>query len=108
MQTDRKTALWSQRAVTINYQKSRFHHLYNKLFQHMSGKVMLPFTLLVCLVFLLSFETTAQRNTVVAYPAPPGLQTSPDFTVKVNNVNIWTEQVGDGGMESLNVANYSC
>ncbi len=73
----------------------------------MSGKMLLSFPFLVCSVFLASFASSAQRNTVLSYPAPPGLQTSPDFSVKVNNVDIWTEQVGDGGLESLNVANYS-
>lgn len=44
---------------------------------------------------------------VVAFPAIEALTTSPDFTVKVNHTPIWTESVGDGGMENLNVANYA-
>jgi len=48
------------------------------------------------------------KSTVVAYPAVEGLIASPDFTVKVSNTAVWTESVGDGGMENLNVANFSC
>ncbi|MDP9048133.1 MAG: glycosyl hydrolase family 28 protein [Bacteroidota bacterium] len=47
-------------------------------------------------------------STVVAYPAIDSLITSPDFQVTVNNKHIWTESLGDGGLENLNVANYSC
>jgi polygalacturonase len=57
---------------------------------------------------------------VVTYPAPPGLVTSPDFTVTANGKSIWVEKIGSnvhtakyalyGGieMEYLNVANFSC
>jgi polygalacturonase len=48
------------------------------------------------------------KSTVVAFPAIDTLETSPDFTVKSNNVPIWTERVGNGGMENLNVANFAC
>jgi hypothetical protein len=56
---------------------------------------------------------------VITYPAPPGLVTSPDFTVKVNDTVVWVEKIGSdyhtpqynlyGGieMEYLNVANFS-
>lgn len=44
----------------------------------------------------------------VSYPTPPGLETSPDFTVKVNNTDVWTQRLGDGGMENLNVARFAC
>jgi len=46
-------------------------------------------------------------GTVMPYPSIDTLTTSPDFKVRVNNIPIWTESVGDGGMENLNVANYS-
>jgi hypothetical protein len=36
------------------------------------------------------------------------LRTSPDFTVSVNGQAVWTEIVGAGGMEDLNVVNFSC
>lgn len=71
------------------------------------------------MMMLLGFipDTSAE---IVAYPAPPGLKTSPDFTVKVNNVPVWVERIGSkldtlkyklySGrvMEDLNVANFSC
>ena len=57
---------------------------------------------------------------VVTYPAPPGLTTSPDFTVEANGKPVWVEKIGSnvhtakyalyGGieMEYLNVASFSC
>jgi hypothetical protein len=74
----------------------------------MSRKMLLSIAFCFSSIFLASFASLAQKNAVVAYPAPPGLQTSPDFSVSVNNTNVWTERVGDPGMESLNVANFSC
>ena len=59
-------------------------------------------------------------TSVIAYSAPPGLVTSPDFKVTVNNHPIWVERVGSKlkaftyslysgrEMEDLNVANFSC
>jgi hypothetical protein len=64
-----------------------------------------------------TYHVSAQ---VVTYPAPPGLITSPDFTVKVEGEPVWVEKIGSnvhtakyalyGGieMEYLNVANFSC
>ncbi|MEJ7677416.1 MAG: hypothetical protein WKG06_06010 [Segetibacter sp.] len=54
-----------------------------------------------------SKAATKANSVVISYPASPGMVTSPDFTVKVNDKNIWTESVGNGGMENLNVANFS-
>ncbi len=48
------------------------------------------------------------RSTTVTYPAPAGLETSPVFAVKVNDADVWTEQIGGGGMEGLQVADFSC
>lgn len=45
---------------------------------------------------------------IITYAAPPGLETSTDFTVRVNGTNVWTERVGNRGIESLNVASFSC
>ena len=57
---------------------------------------------------------------VVSYPAPPGLVTSPDFTVRADNVPVWVERIGSKldtfdyklysgrEMEDLNVARFSC
>ena len=42
------------------------------------------------------------------YPVPPGLRTSNDFSVTVNGEEVWTQQVGDGGMEDLNVTRFAC
>jgi hypothetical protein len=58
---------------------------------------------------------------IITYPAPPGLVTSPDFTIKANNTPIWVEKIGSklksfdytiglsGGMEmeNLNAAGFS-
>ena len=70
------------------------------------------FIKIIALYFIpaLILNTTVNAQSaseVTAYPTPEGLTTSPDFTVTVNNKNIWTESVGNGGMENLNVANYS-
>lgn len=58
---------------------------------------------------VLHAETTVTKGNaqIVTYNPPPGLETSPDFKVSVNNKSVWTERVGNGGMENLNVANYS-
>ena len=58
---------------------------------------------------------------IIPYPAPPGLITSPDFTMKANNTPVWVEKIGSklksfdytiglyGGkeMEDLNAAGFS-
>jgi hypothetical protein len=49
----------------------------------------------------------AQSVSVIPYPAVPGLLTSPDFTIRVNDKDLWTERVGDSSMEALNVASYT-
>ncbi len=80
--------------------------------------------LLICIsaVFLLLVSSSCYNVSakIVTYSAPPGLVTSPDFTVSVNNTPIWVEKIGSnvhtekyalyGGieMEYLNVANFSC
>lgn len=56
---------------------------------------------------------------VVSYPTPPGLTTSPDFTVQANGTGIWVERVGGyamdqsiasfhGELEDMNIAAFSC
>jgi hypothetical protein len=45
---------------------------------------------------------------VVVYPVTPGLETSPDFAVRVGGKDVWTLRVGDGGMEDLNVTRFAC
>lgn len=73
-------------------------------------------TLPLCL--LLSVSNSSAE--IVTYPAPPGLTTSPDFTVKANDQSVWVERIGSKlntfeytlygsrEMEDLNVANFSC
>jgi hypothetical protein len=76
---------------------------------------------LFCIIMLIIFAfITDTYAKVVVYPAPPGLRTSPDFTVKANNTPIWVERIGSKlksfsydlygskEMEDLNVANFSC
>lgn len=75
--------------------------------------------LLTAFMALFPFSYSASVK-IVTYPAPPGLVTSPDFTVSVNNTAVWVEKIGSsvhtekyalyGGieMEYLNVANFSC
>ncbi|MBK8882037.1 MAG: hypothetical protein IPN67_06500 [Bacteroidales bacterium] len=71
-------------------------------------------------IFLLTqFFTDALGETVI-YPAPPGLKTSPDFTVSADNQEVWVERIGSKyasfeydlygsrEMEDLNVASFSC
>ena len=74
--------------------------------------------------FLLVITLTSLINNVsaiiVTYPSPPGLKTSPDFTLKANDKPVWVERIGSnmkafsyslyGGreMEDLNVASFSC
>jgi hypothetical protein len=51
---------------------------------------------------------TIAKGITVAYPKVDTLETSPDFAVKSNGTAIWTERVGNGDMENLNVANFEC
>jgi len=65
-----------------------------------------------------SIQTQKKRNNsdalslasseIVIYPTPPGLETSPYFKVKINDKEVWTQKVGDGGMEDLNVTRFAC
>ncbi len=50
-------------------------------------------------------ETSSE---IVTYLVPPGLETSPDFKVNVNGSEVWTQRIGDGGMEDLNVTRFAC
>jgi hypothetical protein len=67
---------------------------------------------------LLFFQNVAAE--IIAYPAPPGLRTSPDFSLLADSAQIWVERIGSKqltfdyslygtrDMEDLNVANFSC
>lgn len=50
----------------------------------------------------------AIAQTTVIYPAIPELRTSTDFSTTVNGRSAWTEVAGAGGMEDLNIVNFSC
>ncbi len=56
----------------------------------------------------LSVFAVSNEAKTLTYPAIPGLVTSPDFNVKANGQDVWTERLGTGGMEDLNIANFSC
>ena len=74
---------------------------------------------LIIIFFILCSNVSA---TIIPYTTPPGLRTSPDFTIKADNTPIPVERIGSnlksfdytvglyGGreMEDLNVANFSC
>jgi len=72
------------------------------------------------LLFVMCSCTDDYKGKTIAYPSVPELTTSPDFSVKVNGQDIWTEKIGVGGydnengqfiqnpMEDLNVAYFSC
>jgi hypothetical protein len=80
-----------------------------------SGRGITP--LITLMLFLFGSQAFSR---IVTYPAPPGLITSTDFTVKVNDTLVWVEKIGSsfqtsdyslyGGidMEYLNVINFSC
>ncbi len=50
----------------------------------------------------------AVAQTTVVYPPVPGLGTSAEYSARVNGQEVWVEEIGPGGMENLNVANFSC
>jgi hypothetical protein len=71
-------------------------------------------TLLLIMIFS---EAGAE---VVVYPTPPGMASSPDFTLTADNQQIWVERIGSKlstfdytlygsrDLEDLNAANFSC
>jgi hypothetical protein len=73
--------------------------------------------ILIITSLVLSTDLSAK---IVAYPVPPGLITSPDFTVQANELPVWVERIGSSKpvfeyklysgreMEDLNVACFSC
>ena len=78
-------------------------------------------SLLIIAVIIMSFTFVSNTlATIVVYPAPPGLKTSPDFKITANDNPIWVERIGSTlqsfnyslygskEMEDLNVANFSC
>ena len=61
-----------------------------KMHQIFMGTTFRIVTIIMALV-LQAYHASAQ---VVTYPAPPGLVTSPDFSVKANEKPIWVEKIG--------------
>jgi hypothetical protein len=72
-------------------------------------------------IALMGFAMTSTLSAkIVTYPAPPGMITSSDFTLKADNTPVWVEKVASKlktfsyklysgrEMEDLNVANFSC
>ena len=59
-------------------------------------------------VFLLmaAVQLACFAQQTVTYPAVPGMRTSTDFKATVNGQEVWTEVVGAGGMEDLNMVNF--
>ncbi len=78
------------------------------------------FNIISISLLLIQIAICETRAEVVVYPAPPGLTTSPDFTLTADNQQIWIERIGSKlatfdytlygsrEMEDLNVANFSC
>jgi hypothetical protein len=79
---------------------------------------MISRTIIVIIMSLvLIHNITAQ---IIVYPTPPGLKTSPDFTVIADSEQVWVERAGSKlqafdyslygtrDMEDLNVASFSC
>jgi len=74
----------------------------------------------LCTILILVSIAGQASPKIVTYSPPPGLVTSPDFAVRVNDTPVWVEKIGSshhtpeyslyGGidMEYLNVANFSC
>jgi hypothetical protein len=78
---------------------------------------MFKYTLIIALSFLgiippvdasVMYRHIADKSKLVTYPLPAGLQVSENYTVKVNNTPVATEQVGSGGKENLHAVNFSC
>jgi polygalacturonase len=79
------------------------------------------YSLFICAVIIMSFTYIHNVSaTIIVYPAPPGLKTSPDFTLTANDNPVWVERIGSTlrsfnyslygsrEMEDLNVTSFSC
>lgn len=57
-------------------------------------KKILPFTkAVIILICILEILISSSCNTIITYPVPPGLQTSPDLKLTVNNKPVWVERI---------------
>jgi len=85
-------------------------------------KTVLPITkTFIILICILEVVINSSCTTIITYPVPPGLQTSPDIELTVNNKSVWVERVASrldtfdysiglyGGrkMEDMDVASFS-
>ena len=63
-----------------------------------------------CLWILLTIGTVLPvfSQQTVTYPAIPDMRVSEDYTVKSNGHEVIVQAIGPGGMEDLNMANFSC
>ena len=78
------------------------------------------FVKMLSIYILQTLLSAVAYGETVVYPAPPGLITSPDFTVMADNKEVWVERIGSKlgafdyklygsrDMEDLNVAGFSC
>lgn len=74
---------------------------------------------LLFVIMAVFFKIGPASASIVIYPVPPGLVTSPDFTIEVNNSPVWVERIGSKltyidyplyssrEMEDLNVASFA-
>ena len=74
----------------------------------------------ISLTLFLGLICSLAAAEIVVYPPPPGLKTSPDFTITADSEQVWVERIGSRQltfdyslygtreMEDLNVANFSC
>jgi hypothetical protein len=74
----------------------------------------------ITVILLFTQLITEAPAEIVVYPSPPGLTTSPDFTLLADNQQVWVERIGSKlatfdynlygsrEIEDLNVANFSC
>jgi hypothetical protein len=49
---------------------------------------------IIILICILEIIVNSSCTTIITYPTPPGLQTSPDITLTVNNKPVWVERAG--------------
>ncbi len=89
--------------------------------QIMKLRIIFSQVFFLCIVlFVIIFSGCNNSSRVITYPAPPGLTTSPDFTMNVNGTEVWVEKLGGSGiqlqqpsvsygkLEDMNIANFSC
>lgn len=68
----------------------------------------IPVWILLFISGLVMTGYAAEIPATISYPLVEGLTVSPDFEVIINGRNIPVEQLGAGGIENLNIVNFSC